>query len=179
MKKYLDYLPDLFSQIPEFCNIAFACDAQTEKLYHAQNELLESQFISTASPQALTRYENMLGLPLLSSIESRRLRLTAIFSDKPPYSYGAFIAWLDSVCGKDGYTVEFSRHKLQLYIRIALSKLSAFDDIARRCRLMIPANIQLDIMPMFATHSFLSEATHALLALGSHEQTKTLVKETV
>ena len=174
MKKYLEYLPPVFSGVAEFIACGESVDFEMEAYFNKGTSLMLEVFIETASEDGIARYEKMLGIipRAADTLESRRLRLLMKFTDKAPYTYRSLCAYLENLCGEGGYSINLSPNGYALTIYIELANSASFDEISRVCRVILPANLTVTVELLYTQNIIVSQYTHQHLSNYTHEYIK-------
>lgn len=74
-------------------------------------KLINNQYVMTADETGLAQYEDLFGIqanPNIESIDFRRERIINRLSNKDPYTYELLIMKLDSLVGKNNYTISLT-----------------------------------------------------------------------
>lgn len=140
------YLPDHLRDVRELRAIMETETPEFVKLSAAQRQMLNDQFVSTASESALKRYEQMLGIPRASadSLDDRRFKILSKLNNQLPYSMGWLRQKLDALFGTGNYQIirDVSMHKLAVEADVQFEPVivALYDDL----RQSIPANLVLE-----------------------------------
>lgn len=140
------YLPDHLRNVRELRAIADTETPEFSKLTAAQRQMLNDQFVSTASESALRRYEQMLGIPRTASdsMNDRRFKILSKLNNQLPYSMGWLGKKLDTLFGTGNYQIirDASVHKLAVEADVQFESVvvALYDDL----RQSIPANLILE-----------------------------------
>lgn len=172
MTKIMDLWPPIMQELREFQKIAEIEEAFFERLKQEIQNIVDDQFIQTATERGIVRRERMLKVSPFAddTIETRRFRVQGLWNDKLPYTYRVLLERLDSLCGPDGYVMELNAGEYSLNIKIELTKKRMFDEVVRITRHMVPANIVITIELRYNQHLTLANFTHEQLSQYTHYQ---------
>ena len=167
-----DLWPPIMQELEEFQKIAGIEELYFEQLKQEIENIVDDQFILTATEKGIARREKMLKfVPFADdTLETRRFRVQGAWSDKLPYTYRVLLERLDSLCGPDGYVMELNAGEYSLNIKIELTKKRMFDEVVRITRQMVPANIVIAVELRYNQHLTLANFTHEQLSQYTHYQ---------
>ncbi|MGI5912646.1 MAG: putative phage tail protein [Syntrophomonadaceae bacterium] len=167
-----DLWPPIMQELREFQKIAEIEDDFFEKLGQEIQNIVDDQFIQTATEKGIARREKMLKVAPFAddTLETRRFRVQGLWIDKLPYTYRALLERLDSLCGPDGYVIELNSGEYGLNIKIELTRKRMFDEIVKISRQMVPANIVITVELRYNQHLTLAVFTHEQLSQYTHYQ---------
>lgn len=170
MTKIMDLWPPIMQELREFQKIAEIEDVFIEKLWQEIENIVDDQFIQTATEKGIARREKMLKFAPFAddTLETRRFRVQGLWSDKLPYTYRVLIERLDNLCGPDGYAIELNAGEYSLNIKIELTRKRMFDEVVRIARQMVPANIVATVELRYNQHLTIANFTHEQLSQYTH-----------
>ena len=170
MTKIADLWPLIIQELREFQKIAEIEEPLFEQLEQAIEDIVNDQFIQTATERGIARREKMLKISPFAddTLETRRFRVQGVWNDKLPYTYRVLLERLDSLCGPDGYVMELNAGEYSLNIKIELTKKRMFDEVVKISRQMVPANIVVTVELRYNQHMTLVNFTHNQLAQYTH-----------
>ncbi|MCT4686092.1 putative phage tail protein [Vallitalea sp.] len=171
MSNIKDYWIEQLKDIKEFDLIASIEDKETFDLKQNITDLIDDQFIQTATEKGIARRETMLKITPFANdnIEDRRFRVLSRWNDKLPYTYSVLINRLDQLCGEDGYKIELNNNDYILEIGIELTKKRMFDEVRLMTRRICPANIMITVKLRYNQYLTVSKCTHLKLSLITHK----------
>ncbi|WP_282939002.1 putative phage tail protein [Paenibacillus sp. RC67] len=140
----MKFLPELYADIEDFCEIAQTEGSEIEALAIAVQKLFDDQFVDTASIQAIKRREQMLGIRADSTKESldfRRRRLINRYSTKPPFTIRYLQSRLDMLAGEGRAAVEIDEQNYILKVTFDVPNAAYFKEIEYTIHSIKPANI--------------------------------------
>jgi len=170
MTKIMDLWPPIMRELKEFQKIAEIEESLFEQLEQEIEDLVNDQFIQTATEKGIARREKMLKVVPFAddTLETRRFRVQGLWSDKLPYTYRVLLERLDNLCGPDSYAIEFNAGEYNLNIKIELTRKRMFDEVARITRQMAPANIVVTVELRYNQHLAIANFTHEQLRQYTH-----------
>lgn len=172
-----DLWPPIMQELKEFKKIAEIEEAFFERLKQEIENIVDDQFIQTATEKGIARREKMLNVSSFAddTLETRRFRVQGVWNDKLPYTYRVLLERLDSLCGPDGYVIELNAGEYSLNIKIELTRRRMFDEVVRITRQMVPANIVITVELRYNQHLTLANFTHEQLSQYTHHQLRSEV----
>ncbi len=165
-----EYWPPIIRELKEFRKIAEIENPELEKLWQEIENIVDDQFIETATERGIARREKILGVVPFAddTLESRRFRVRGLWNEKLPYTYRVLLEKLENLCGADGYTISLNTEEYSLDIKIELTKKRMFDAVSEIVKRMIPANIDITIELRYNQHSTLNQFKHSYLQSYTH-----------
>lgn len=167
-----EYWIDDLKDIKEFQIIDEVENPEIDKLNTAIEDLIDDQFISTATERGIARREKMLRITPFTddTLETRRFRVGNRWNEQLPYTYRVLENKLNQMCGEDGYAMTLNAGQYTLNIKIELTKKRMFDEVNIMSRKMVPSNIIIKVELRYNQHSTLAKFTHAQLSAYTHKQ---------
>lgn len=167
-----DLWPPIMQELKEFQKIAEIEDSFFEQLKQEIQNIVDDQFIQTATEKGIARRERMLKISPFAddTLETRRFRVLGVWNDKLPYTYRVLLERLDSLCGPDGYEIALNAGEYSLNIKIELTKKRMFDEIVKITRQMVPANMIITVELRYNQHFTFANFTHGQLKQYTHYQ---------
>lgn len=177
MKQLEEYWIEEIKNIKEFKEIAKAENPEVKKVWEAIEDLIDDQFIETATERGIARREKILEIiPFADDdIESRRFRVKARWNEQLPYTYRVLQNTLDQLCGNNGYSMVLNSKEYSLKIKIELTKKRMFDEVKELTRKMAPANMVITVELRYNQYKKLNNSTHNYLNRYSHEELRSEV----
>jgi hypothetical protein len=147
MKSIQEYWPSILKEIREFVELSKAENPELKKVWEETNQLMDDQFISTATEKGIARREKMLGIVPFAddTLESRRFRIQARWNETLPYTYQALVDKLNFLCGESGYIIHLETKDYHLLIKLELKNKRNFDDVVSLVRRMAPVNLVITV----------------------------------
>lgn len=141
--EYRDYLPDFLREIRDFGGLADGFDPEAEAFRLLCAKAADECFPETAGEEGLSRFERMLSITPKpgSSLEARRVAVTARLRNIPPFSLGWLWDKLAADCGADGFSVREDPQEMQLWVSVSSGTLAAA--LRPALRESIPAAVEL------------------------------------
>jgi len=172
MKQIQEYWPSVLQEIEEFKELANAENIEIKGLKESITNLIDDQFIETATERGIARREKIFKITPYAddNLETRRFRVLARETNNLPYTYRVLIEKLDQLCGKDGYVITLNAGEYTLNIKIELVAKRMFDEVDKLVRRMAPANLVITVELRYNQHLTLSQFTYAQLSQYTHKQ---------
>ncbi|MDU1348260.1 putative phage tail protein [uncultured Clostridium sp.] len=169
-----DYWIEDIKDIKEFKLIDEIENPEIDKLNKDIADLIDDQFIQTATEKGIARREKILKIAPFAddTLETRRFRVLARWNEQLPYTYRVLINKLNQLCGEDGYTVILNAGQYTLNIKIARIKKRMFDEVKLMARKIVPCNLAINVVIMYNQHSTLRNFTHGQLRNYTHKGTR-------
>ncbi len=142
MTKIMDLWPPISQELKEFQKIAEIEEPFFERLKQEIQNIVDDQFIQTATEKGIARREKMLKISPFAddTLETRRFRVLVRWNDRLPYTYRALKNKLDQVF-KDNYKLEILHDQYLLIIEVNTFNWQIYGDIVDDIRKMAPANM--------------------------------------
>jgi len=170
-----DLWPPIMQELKEFQKIAEIEETFFNRLQQEIQNIVDDQFIQTATERGIARREKMLKISPFAddTLETRRFRVQGVaWNGKLPYTYRGLLERLDSLCGPDGYIMELNAGEYSLEygldIKVELTKKRMFDEVVKISRQIVPANIVVTVELRYNQHFTLANFTHAQLGQHTH-----------
>ncbi len=145
MRKIETYFPDVLHDIEEYKEIANAENFELQAAWILMDDLIDDQFIETATERGIARREKLLNIvpSKVDSLDDRRLRVLLKWNDRLPYTYKVLKNKLDQIFG-DNYKMERFASERILKIEVNSFNWNVFSLVTDEIRKMIPANMVLE-----------------------------------
>ena len=167
-RQLINYLPYVVRDFAEVQGINVAEQPEFERVWDAVDDLLDNQFITTAGNTGLSRWEKILEISpkATDTLDDRRFRILTRINEKRPFTIPQIKEILQTLCGKDDYSINISEYTLT--VRIGLTSKNNFSDMETLLQKIAPANIVVDLSLAYNQHQSLQTMTHAQLAAMTH-----------
>ncbi|QVY60922.1 putative phage tail protein [Cytobacillus gottheilii] len=168
----LEYLPPVMRVFKENIEIAKVENSQIIKLWQAVRTGMDDQFIQTATEYGVSRRERMLNIfpSGTDSLETRKFRLLTRYNEQAPYTRHVIRNLMDSLCGKNGYTLSIDATNKIIQVKIELTVKGMFNAVVDMLERIVPANMIIDVQLRYNQHNKLANYTHAQLSVYTHNQ---------
>jgi len=140
----MQYLPDLYHDVVDFVELTETESQEWIRIEQAINQLLDDQFIVSASMQAIKRREKILGIqadPATETLEFRRKRLINRYSTKPPFTVRHLQRQLDFMVGAGLTIVSVDPLAFMLTVTTNLDDAAVFKEVEHTVKMLKPANM--------------------------------------
>ena len=138
-----DLWPPIMQELEEFQKIAGIEELYFGQLKQEIENIVDDQFIQTATEKGIARREKMLKVVPFAddTLETRRHRILLKYLDQLPYTYKRLLQYLSSV--SSNFNVALNNDAYELFIQIVLAGYPQRDALADVLGRMIPANLVL------------------------------------
>lgn len=169
-KKLQDYLPSILLKTYEFPLLCDTEQREFDRLNTAVDEVLDTQFVSTAGERGIARYEKIFGITPMDTdtLAERRFKVLAKINAQLPFSVRRLRQQLETLCGADGYKLELDGDRYTLTVKVALTAKRNQQAVEELLADIVPANMVCTTSLLYNQHADLTRFTHAQLALLTH-----------
>lgn len=170
--------PEVILNIDEIKALYDMEDVTGEQLNNDIDGLDQDIIIETATEHGILRREEILGIKALDTdtIEDRRFRVAAKWSDTYPYTLPNLRSRLNELVGEGNYSLELDYATMKMTCRLALERKEMYQAVVDLIEKIVPLNIVLDVSVLYNRHNELTGYTHQQL---SHLTHKVIKEETV
>lgn len=171
-RKLINYLPPIVRNYDVYQGVMNGEQPEIDAAWKSVNEMLDNQFIMTASDLGLSRWEEILNITPKGSesLEERRFHILARINEDIPYTLPQLRTILETLCGKGNYTAEISEGTYILTVKVGLAAKNNFHAVEDLLQRMTPVNLVVNLLQMYNTHMQLAPFTHKQLNAYSHHQ---------
>ncbi|MFD3260811.1 putative phage tail protein [Paenibacillus lentus] len=144
MNRFMQYLPDIYEDVLDFVELTETESQEWISVEQAINQLLDDQFVVSASMQAIKRREKILGIqadPATETLEFRRKRLINRYSTKPPFTVRYLQRQLDFLVGAGLTIVSVDPQAFMLTVTTNLDEAAVFKEVEYTVKVLKPANM--------------------------------------
>lgn len=166
------YLIEEIQNIEEFKAIANAIDPEIIDLKQVTTNLIDDQFIETATEEGIVRREKILNIQPYGddTLNIRRFRVGVKWDNKLPYTYPQLINKLNNLVGLDGYKMNLTHEDYTLEVKINLGVKRMMQEADIMVRNMAPQNLIIIVELQYNRHIDLATFTHSYLSTKTHLQ---------
>ena len=178
MYAYLDLLPEVLQDSPEFRAIAAAVDEQAQKLQRRQSTTLLDKRIGSASGDIISRWERVLSLesnPALS-LDERRYRILTRIRLRMVMTLRKLREQLSQLTD-EGATVSVDYARRLLKVQLALKSKHNHSTVDKLLRETMPANLVIVIEQLYHRWSDYNSCTWRDLSAKTWRQIREEVLE--
>lgn len=138
-----EYLPPILLQSCEFPLLCKAEQPEADAIAASADEVLDAQFVETASDCGLARFEKIYGIICMDTdtVEDRRFRILARMNEQMPYTVRTLHRLLTTMCGPQGYKLELVPNDYRLTIWLLEGSLSTLRTAEELLYRILPANL--------------------------------------
>lgn len=168
----VSYLPEFLREYIELKKILDVQQPEVQLLEDLTEKLKDNQFILFADTQGIEKFEQMLKIQALDddTLENRRSRIMSRWNNKIPYTVQILRNKLETLCGKDGYSLKVIHGEYRIIVRVNLINKKNFSIVKEMLEEVIPANMEIDLSLLYNQHGTLAKFTHKELAKYTHRQ---------
>lgn len=170
MPSIRDYWPEFLARVREFELFADIEDDELAVLRQAIDDVLNDQFIETATERGIARREAILGIVPYGddTLETRRFRVAGRWLNRLPYTMRMLQERLDKLLGEGHYVIELHKEPYTLRVLIELAVKRQFDAAKEMLREVVPANLQLIVELRYNQYMTIGQLTHGALSAYRH-----------
>lgn len=165
----INYIPEYLRDIREFKLIMEGESQKFNELYFIKDKTLDMQFVDYMDIEAITRYENFLGIIGQGTLEQRRAYIRALYIKGDKLSEFSIKAVVKSITGGKALVKFFGGDEVlnpnpgQGTLRVQVLSPDPninykFDDIIRAIAPYMPAHIKLNLIKYFSTWGDIKQA---------------------
>ena len=142
------YLPEVIRNVREYqvlCNVE---SPQVNAMWKALEVVFDNGFLESLTEYGCQRWEKILQLTpdKSESLEIRRKNIWIRLNENLPYTFRRLVMLMDSICGKNGYTMTLYHNDYFLDVSIQLTEENLEQHIVKQVLAMfervLPANIE-------------------------------------
>lgn len=166
------YWIQTLQDLEEFKALADTEDAELALIHTGLQEILDDQFIQTATEAGVAQREIMLNIQPFAdeTLEDRRFRLIQRFQNQLPYTHRQLADRLELITGPGGYTLVFDYAAYSLTVTVNLGNKRQFAEVERISQRLVPANILLTVTLGYNRYADLTGYTYDELAAYTYQQ---------
>lgn len=167
----ITYLPPILQDKKEYIQICKSSDNEFTLLFSNIDNVLKDQFLSELTINGAKRWEKIMKITPKASdtLEDRRFRIINRFLHKLPYTMRSLHQTLTTLCGPNGYKIEYIPSTYTLQVRLELTAKNQLDEVIRSLKYIVPTNIVQDISLLYNQHLTVGKYTHAQLSAFRHQ----------
>lgn len=142
--RIMRYLPEYYREIEDIKELAATESIELDNMEIAIQQLLDDQYVMTASVDAIKRRERMLGIqadPTTESLNFRRRRLINRYSTKPPFTRRWLQQQLDRLVGPGMTIVSVDPQQFILTVTANIENANVFREVIHTVDTVKPANM--------------------------------------
>lgn len=168
----INYLPPILQNKMEYIEICKTQNNEFIFLWSKINDALNDQFLSDLTINGVKRWERIMKITPKSSetLEDRRFKIINRYLNKLPYTMTTLKQLLNTLCGENGYKVEYDNLTYTLKIRLELTVKNQLDEVIRNLKYIIPTNIVQDISLLYNQYQTVGKFTYNQLSKFTYAQ---------
>lgn len=139
----LGYLPEVLKNTKEMQAIMQTETPEIQALWQACENVLNDQFIATATENGIARREKMLGISPFATdtLEDRKFRILSRYNENIPYTRKSLMQQLATLCGEDGYEIQFLTKDFTVKVKVALTAKKQEAAVGEMLERVLPYNM--------------------------------------
>lgn len=139
----VSYLPNILQTGKEVQAITNAENPEFQSVFDTSELVLNNVFIQTGDMDGIKRYEKILKIKPSENdtLETRRFRVLSRWNDRIPYTWNALLQKLDTLCGKNQYTINLLNAIYTLNLETHLGVFGTIDELNVMLDRIIPCNL--------------------------------------
>lgn len=167
-----DYWIKEIQNIDEYQAIADAVDPEILDLHDEVKNLIDDQFIETATSKGIARREKLLKIQPFSddTLDTRKFRVGVEWNNQVPYSYRQLEKKLSDLLGEDGYMMIRNLGAYTVSIKVNLGQKRMLQSVENTVQNMVPCNLVITVELQYNRHVDLARFAHEYLATKTHLQ---------
>jgi hypothetical protein len=145
------YYPDVLKEVREFKALATAENPEMELINTALTDVLDQQFIETATTYGIARLEKIVSIThkATGTLEERKFKVLAKYNEDKPYTVPKLKELLSTLCGADGYSLEINNGEFTLKVKVALTSKKNKDVVGELMERIVPINMVISVVLMY------------------------------
>lgn len=168
----IDYLPPFMQEYHEIREIMEAEQPEVDVLWESCANVLEDQFISSASTNGVKRWEKIMNITPkdTDTLDERKFRIFSKMNQELPYTLAKLKESLITLCGEGNFSIDLQAENYHIEVKLALANKNNYQDVVDLLNKIIPANLTQHVQIMYNNHMVISQFTHDNLTSYTHEQ---------
>ena len=167
----LEY-PSVIMNIDEIVKIYEAEEKVGNKFDEAIQDVDSDIYIEDATEAGIARREKILNITVqdTDTLEERRFRVKTKWNDTYPYTYMDLMQRLDTLLGKDTYTIALDTDNMEMYCVLELKAEKMYDAFVKMVEEIVPLNITLEFKIRYTQYKELKQFTYKELSKYTYAQ---------
>lgn len=167
-----DYWIEEIKKIKDFQVIADSIDPEVLNLNSEISNLIDDQFIQTATETGIARREKILNIQPFAddTLETRQFRIGVKWNNQLPYTYRQLEKKLSDLVGSDGYTIVLNNDTYTMTVRISLGVKRMLEDARIMVNNMAPCNLVITVDLLYNRYNDIATYTYDYLASKPYDQ---------
>lgn len=170
-RKLIDYLPPFLREFREMSYLMASEQEEINRVISASEDVLNDQFISTATERGISRWESTLGIKPkgTATLEERRFAIITKMNRELPYTHKKLEETLTMICGVGNFEVDIQEDKYHVEVKLGLANQNNYQQVVDLLTNMLPANMTQTVQILFNTNSVVSKFKHSELINYTHD----------
>lgn len=157
----INRLPPEIQDKKEYIQIFQTQNKEFVFLWNKIDDCLKDQYLHELTLNGVKRWEKIMKITPKASetLEDRRFRIINRFLNKLPYTMTSLKQILNTLCGENGYTLDYDIATFTLKIRLNLTVKNQLDEVKRTLKHIVPTNVVQDIDLLYNTWGMVKNKT--------------------
>ncbi len=146
-----EYLPDILKGTREMEAIMEAETPEVAAIWAGCEDLMNDQFIWEATENGVARREKMLGVSPFATdtLADRKFRVLSRYNENIPYTRRSLMRQLATLCGEDGYSIQFLTKDFTVKVKVALTARKQEAAVGEMLERILPYNMAFTVELMY------------------------------
>lgn len=170
-RKLIEYIPPFLRNVREY-NVILEDAEQPEitLMWQSLNNGLNDQFVVDATENGVSRWENILGIvpKATLTLDERKFTILTKINEQLPFTITTLKEQLETLCGKNGYSLILNNEKFTLDVKVALIAKNNLTDVDELLKRVVPANLIVTLTLKYNKHEAFNGYTHEQMKAFSH-----------
>ena len=169
----IEYLPEFLRNVREYkAVLTDGVEPEVVDLFQAIEDALNNQFIQDANEYGVQRWEKMLGISYKSdyTLDERKFAILSKINEQLPYTTRSMEKRLESLCGKDNFSVSVDVDNFIVNIGVSLTAHNTYKDVYTMLEEVVPANMVINLFLIYEQNKTYNKNTHAQLKSYTHNE---------
>lgn len=167
----MQYLPPVLQEVRDFRCVMGQMQEVVTDLWRRERQAEDEYYLFTATERGLSHWEAILGIRPRerSGLEERRQVILVRMSQVTPYCWQTLIALMTTLLGsREEFEVEIVGYQLTVWLSPRVRRFQ--EAVWELLRLIVPANLGVEVISIYNTHGQLSAMTHSAMRGYTHWQ---------
>lgn len=165
-------IPGVVGNIDEIVEIYKAEERTGSKFESAIENVEKDICIEDATEEGISKRESILKIipQDTDTLEERKFRVKTKWNDTYPYTYMDLMQRLDTLLGKDTYTIALDSNNMEMYCVLELKAEKMYDAFVKMVEEIVPLNITLEFKIRYTQYKELKQFTYKELSKYTYAQ---------
>lgn len=166
------YFPDILLDAKEIKEYIKGVNPELRLLFDYIRVRFLDRWVHDADIYGVERYEKLLSIVPISgeTLDDRKFRILLQLNNAIPYTFKALEQKIEGICGKGKCKLNMDYDAFTIDIYIDIKSNSQFEEVGIAVERMCPANLIVNIKPLYNSYAILSTKTHKELSNFTHKE---------